>query len=85
MTSSLPTCQQLLACAARCVGKRDIPACQTSCAMMGSPIAQQQFLALMQCIYSFCVLDASAVMIGTCTNAALADPNKCAVQAQHCQ
>ncbi len=85
MAPSLLTCQQILSCSKTCVAKPDIVGCETACAARGSPSAQQQFPALLECVYSFCVLDASAQSIAICTSNALGSPNQCMAQASNCQ
>lgn len=70
MTAS---CQSILACAETCLAKADIVGCANTCmgkAATGSD-AQKQFGALEQCLFSNCVLDASAQEIGGCVSTAI--------------
>jgi hypothetical protein len=78
------TCQTILNCAKNCLSKPDIQGCATTCAANAPATAKQQFGALEQCLFQFCVLDATAQQIGVCVGAALTDSAKCMSQAAAC-
>jgi hypothetical protein len=78
------TCQTILNCAKTCLSKPDIQGCATMCAANAPATAKQQFGALEQCLFQYCVLDATAQQIGVCVGAALTDANKCMSQAGMC-
>jgi hypothetical protein len=59
--------------------------CLEGCAQGGSPVAQQQYLALVQCVFQFCVLDASRQEVAQCIAKSVSDPTECATQMMACQ
>jgi hypothetical protein len=79
------TCQDILSCSKACLSKPDFMGCSNQCAANAPPAASQQFYALETCLYSYCVLDATAQQIGVCVGKALNDPNECQAQAMSCQ
>jgi hypothetical protein len=81
----LRACRDMLTCGQACLAQVDIIGCVGACAQGGSPVAQQQFAALEQCVFQFCILDASRQEVGQCVTKAIADPNQCKAQLMACQ
>jgi hypothetical protein len=81
------TCQGIFNCAKNCLVQTDIVGCANKCAA-GVPTtspAATQFGKLEQCLFMFCVLDASTNQIAGCVNTALQDSTKCMSQLAACQ
>jgi hypothetical protein len=56
----------------------------SACASTAPTGAQEQFDALKQCWFSYCVLDASRLQIGNCISAVNNNANQCQPQANAC-
>lgn len=87
MVASSNDCQSILSCVEGCqTSAKPSPKCVQACAASGSPMAQQQFAALLSCVEMHCAQDMSPMSVQACDVNAVSGPNApCAKQFAACQ